>query len=89
MMVSWRRSAAEEVEAFHAGLGVAASSAPASKLAPHSEQNFALAGLGRLQAGQATGSAVPHWPQNLLPVGASALQAGHCIPHPVVRRATG
>jgi len=45
-MVSWRRSAAEEVDAFAAALGVADCRAPGDKLAPHVEQNFAVTGLG-------------------------------------------
>jgi hypothetical protein len=44
--VRWRRSTDEEVEACATTLGVAGSGAPGAKLAPHSEQNFALTGLG-------------------------------------------
>jgi hypothetical protein len=78
MMVSWRRSGdADWARARAAGSDFGAATILASRLAPHSGQNFALGGLSLPQAGHLRDSAEPHSAQNLADCGTGALQFGH------------
>src|SRR5215468_4853174 len=78
MIVNCRRSTARAA-GTEAGFGRGAASTGfemVERVAPHSEQNFALSELAWPHEAHARGSGVPHSSQNLLPPGMFALQSG-------------
>jgi len=78
MMVSWRRSGdADWSQLASCGFRLRTATIQASRLTPHSGQNFALGGLSLPKARHLRDRAEPHSAQNFADCGTGALQFGH------------
>src|SRR5262245_66284006 len=77
MTVNCRRSGLDAESAAERTTLFGSSAFFATRLAPHSGQNFAPARLAEPQLGHERGNGLPHSWQNLASSGATALQFGH------------